>query len=121
MAVNSKKDALWVRWVHEVHMKGNKVECHKKRHGVVVCTRLVCPNSKWKIFNWSKLQFIVKGMRIAEFMWNKISQPRHQFIIWLAVQCRLLTKYILRRMNILVDNTSTIYLDHDLKPWDCDG
>ena len=33
-----------------------------------------------------------RKMRIAELILNKISQPRHTFIVWLAVQDRLLTK-----------------------------
>ena len=62
----------------------------------------------------TKLQLIVRGprkMRIAEFIWNKISQPRHRFIIWLAVQGRLLTKDRLRRMTISMDNTSCSLCD----------
>lgn len=45
-------------------------------------------------------------IRTVELIRNKISQPRHRFIIWLVVQGRLLTKDRLQRMNIPVDNTT---------------
>lgn len=47
---------------------------------------------------------VKRKMRISDLIWSKISQPRHIFIIWLAVHSRLLTKDRLQRMNIQVDN-----------------
>lgn len=50
-------------------------------------------------------------LRIVGFIWNKISQPRHRYIVWLTVQVRLLTKDRLQAMNILVDTITCSLCD----------
>ncbi|KAK4713181.1 hypothetical protein R3W88_019088 [Solanum pinnatisectum] len=41
----------------------------------------------------------------SELIWNSVSLPRQRFIMWLAIQKRLLTKERLKHMNIQVATT----------------
>ncbi|XP_015161941.1 uncharacterized protein [Solanum tuberosum] len=43
-------------------------------------------------------------MEVAELVWNSVSLPRQRFIMWLAMQNKLLTKDRLLSMNIQVDD-----------------
>ncbi|XP_070005437.1 uncharacterized protein [Nicotiana sylvestris] len=43
-------------------------------------------------------------VEIADLVWTALAQPRHKFVMWLAIQGRLLTKDRLVGMQIHVDN-----------------
>ncbi|KAL3330100.1 hypothetical protein AABB24_034118 [Solanum stoloniferum] len=61
--------------------------------------------------SYASMLGVQSKLRIAGLIWNKISQPRHIFIVWLAVQGRLLTKDRLQRMNIPVDTITCSLCD----------
>lgn len=42
--------------------------------------------------------------RVTDLIWTRFAQPKHRFILWLAVQDRLLTKERLKRLNTLEED-----------------
>lgn len=117
--IMEKKDTLWVKWIHGLYMKeedfGNHVpqvdsswywkRLNKLKLGMVNWYR----NGK---YGWTKngKYSVMKGyiqlvgetsrMENAELIWNNICLPKHIFIMWLAVQNRLLTQERLLSMGI---------------------
>ncbi|KAH0695980.1 hypothetical protein KY289_013462 [Solanum tuberosum] len=51
------------------------------------------------------------SLHIAECIWSAVAQPKHRFILWLAVQDRLLTKESLLKMNISVEEANCCLCD----------
>ncbi|KAK4713426.1 hypothetical protein R3W88_019333 [Solanum pinnatisectum] len=43
-------------------------------------------------------------LRVADLIWTRFAQPKHRFILWLAMQDRLLIKERLKRLNIPVED-----------------
>ncbi|XP_049372581.1 uncharacterized protein LOC125837524 [Solanum verrucosum] len=48
---------------------------------------------------------------IADCIWSAVAQPKHRFILWLAVEDRLLTKERLMKMNISVKEVNCCLCD----------
>lgn len=44
----------------------------------------------------------------AELVWNSVALPKHRFLMWLAVQNRILTKERLMKMNIQVEDNCCV-------------
>ncbi|XP_062114812.1 uncharacterized protein LOC133827425 [Humulus lupulus] len=115
-SIATKKDNLWVKWVHNVYIKNEEWWNYKAP-----------PHSSWY---WRKLvmlkdqvkqlmdpgQFTQKTYQIASgykmliqvqerFQWSKevwgrFNIPKHSFMLWIVVQDRLKTRDRLRRFNI---------------------
>lgn len=42
-------------------------------------------------------------LSITTFIWTTFAQPKHRFIVWLAIKDRLLTKIRLQKLKVSVD------------------
>ncbi|KAH0704370.1 hypothetical protein KY285_018648 [Solanum tuberosum] len=53
---------------------------------------------------------------VAELVWNRVSPPKHRFIMWLVVHQRFLTKGRLAHTNIFIEDMSCCLCDtHDVE------
>ncbi|XP_047264670.1 uncharacterized protein LOC124896857 [Capsicum annuum] len=121
-----QQESLWVRWVHEIYIKEDSSIWEHKAP--------VDSSWYWRKFNdvkqlmkdWyvqDKYRLIQDGsysisrrymeligrkpkLRIAEYIWTSIALPKHRFVVWLAVQGRLLTQKRKLKLNIQVDNAN---------------
>ncbi|XP_009778125.1 uncharacterized protein [Nicotiana sylvestris] len=50
----------------------------------------------------------------AELIWTPVAQPKHRFIMWLAIQNRLLTRERLGKLNILVEESTCCLCDNQV-------
>lgn len=50
-------------------------------------------------------------MRTADLVWTSMTLPKHRFMMWLAVQARLLTHERKIRLHIQVDDTERFLSD----------
>ncbi|XP_074265930.1 uncharacterized protein LOC141588384 [Silene latifolia] len=85
--VASKKDCLWVKWVHHVYIK----------------------QADWWLYtpsistSWTWRQ-LCKGKKVwLPLVWNRLSLPKDNFICWLFIQQRLQTKDRLLRFGVIND------------------
>ncbi|XP_075091932.1 uncharacterized protein LOC142172066 [Nicotiana tabacum] len=126
-----KQDSLWVKWVHGIYMKTNtSIWNHKppldsswywrklnslkdemkawyeRDHysltfgGVYSITR-----------SYTTLLGDMPRLNIADLIWSAIAQLKHRFFMWLGAQGRLLTKDMLRKLNIQVEDGSCCLCD----------
>ena len=115
--IQSKKDSLWVQWVHQIYMKGDcfwgyttknadsplikqimilRDEIIEAETSIEHATHKMnqwAPNGKFQ----SRLAYDFFRPRSAKITWPKLVWhgsliPRHSFILWLGLKNRLLTK-----------------------------
>lgn len=48
----------------------------------------------------------------SSYVWNRYTQPKHRFILWLSVQNRLKTKDRLKRIGVCADDVCPICGQH---------
>nr|XP_016463101.1 PREDICTED: uncharacterized protein LOC107786164 [Nicotiana tabacum] len=118
------KESLWVKWVYSIYMKTETnfwehkppMDCNwywKKLNSLkermqewyVQGRYVLTVNGEYSITR-SYLDIIGSHsrMRIAELVWTAMAQPRHRFIMWLAIHGRLLTRERLLKLQIPVEN-----------------
>lgn len=126
-----KADNLWVKWVHGHYMingvdfwnhipqadsswywkRLNKLKLYMVnwyRNGIYSLTT----NGNYSVMQgYLKLIGDTSKMEIIELVWNKISIPKHRFILWMDVQGRLLTKERMMTMGIQYDNAMCVLCD----------
>ncbi|GFS45411.1 hypothetical protein Acr_00g0095930 [Actinidia rufa] len=115
--IQSKKDSLWVQWVHHIYMKHTNFWDYQIKHEdsplikQVIALRdeiTVAEQSQQvatqKIIQWmangelnSKLAYEYFRPKANKLLWPKViwttyTTPKHAFILWLAMKERLLTK-----------------------------
>ncbi|XP_060178152.1 uncharacterized protein LOC132608097 [Lycium barbarum] len=119
------KESLWMKWVHGIYIKTDTIWRHKApldsswywrkinalkdrmQHWYRQGQYLLAGNGKYSI---SRSYLDLIGTRTkwetAELIWNSVSPPKHRFIMWLAVQQRLLTKARLLHLHIPIEDAS---------------
>ncbi|XP_020270915.1 uncharacterized protein LOC109846100 [Asparagus officinalis] len=127
--IHIKKDLLWIKWVHgnyllnadiwSVQVKSNSSWMWKqilKTRDVLIAklgniNNLIaiigksCVGDKVQVSSvYSFLVQPAQQVHWANTVWNNIHYPKHSFILWLAVQSRLITQDRLCRMGILNAN-----------------
>ncbi|XP_075091626.1 uncharacterized protein LOC142171820 [Nicotiana tabacum] len=126
--IMEKADNLWVKWVHGLYMN-NGVDFWnhipqadsswywKRLHKLKLCMVNWYRNGKYSLNangKYSVMQGYLKligdtpKMDIVELVWNRSSLPKHRFILWLAVQGRLLTKERMLTMGLQCENTTCV-------------
>ncbi|XP_074314789.1 uncharacterized protein LOC141650753 [Silene latifolia] len=126
-----KKDYLWVKWVHCTYLKGMDWTGYKPPHGSSWAWKRICRVkdrllSGYVNHDWLEIDgtySIAKGYKwLGEedltvewhrLVWHSDGIPKHQFISWLYVQNRLLTKDRLGRMFHCSDLLCSLCLDAD--------
>ena len=121
-AIATKKDSLWVKWVHGRYIRNKDwwdysppTDCSwtwKKVCAIKEIFKAGCLNPRvWKlqgkdIFKVSYgYQWLIGGSRISwgKLIWSRASIPRHAFIAWVYMQKRLPTKVRLNRFAPRLD------------------
>ncbi|XP_074267357.1 uncharacterized protein LOC141590687 [Silene latifolia] len=117
--VASKKDCLWVKWVHHVYIKQAdwwlytpsistswtwrqlcKVK-DKLHNGFLSNHWLAKPYCSDMVYNWL---LNAQGKKVwLPLVWNRLSLPKDNFICWLFIQQRLQTKDRLLRFGVIND------------------
>ena len=117
-AVEHKKDILWVRWVNHVYMKGRSfwditptANCSWYWKKILEVRDMFAEKGDLEKFKKGSTYKIQDGYRYLvgiqrrdrryTQVWNRMNVPKHSFILWLAVQGRLMTKDRAARFMII--------------------
>ncbi|XP_020252239.1 uncharacterized protein LOC109829580 [Asparagus officinalis] len=126
--IHINKESLWIKWVHGTYLKGNDIWHVKSKAGdswlwkqlikyrdyavnllggVENLKNLISScyvNSKVQL---SALYNVLKpGSKVDwhDTVWDKLNYPKHSFIMWLAIQDKLLTQDRLHKRGIIQSN-----------------
>ncbi|XP_074315218.1 uncharacterized protein LOC141651402 [Silene latifolia] len=115
----SKKDLLWIKWIDNIYLKGRSLMNYTPTSYISWSWSKICEvkdkikagyvNDKWKggdaeytigsCYNWLRPKDPCMVPWYTE-VWNMLNIPKHNFILWLIKQGRLLTLDRLHRMGI---------------------
>uniref|UniRef100_A0A803Q7H7 Reverse transcriptase zinc-binding domain-containing protein n=1 Tax=Cannabis sativa TaxID=3483 RepID=A0A803Q7H7_CANSA len=118
-AIASKKDNLWVKWVHNVYIsKESWWEYKAPTQSSWYWRKMVELKDEWKEqvdYN----QFTAQNCKVSEVykvltaaddlchwskqVWSRMNIPKHSFLLWLAMLDRLKTKQRLVKFQITAD------------------
>ncbi|XP_074300593.1 uncharacterized protein LOC141631876 [Silene latifolia] len=117
--VANKKDCLWVRWVHHLYIKQHdwwhyspttnsswtwRQLCKVKallEPGFVHHNWLQAPYSATAVYKWLSGDHLKVSWQ--PFVCNRLTLPRVNFINWLFIKSRLLTKDRLAKFGVIID------------------
>lgn len=123
--IHSKRDSLWVRWVHAIYLKGNNfwtwdpgkrdsaliknitkardILIHKFG-GIVPCLNTLALWAPNDALQTGKVYEALRPKKdlchFTSFVWKSYIPPKHSFIAWLALRGRLATKDRLSYLDI---------------------
>ncbi|XP_074271685.1 uncharacterized protein LOC141595620 [Silene latifolia] len=115
--VSNKKDSLWVRWVHHLYIKQHDWWQYSPSLQSSWTWRQLCkvkdllapgfaqwlqvPYSTSLVYKW------LSGSQVTvhwkPYVWNRLALPKVNFINWLFIQGRLLTKDRLAKFGVIND------------------
>jgi len=118
------KEALWVKWVHGIYMKTDSIWNHKPPIDSSWYWRKInaLKEEMQSWYNQGRYMLTLNGTysisksylaiigykptwKLAALVWTSMALPKHRFLMWLAVQGRLLTQERKLRLQIQVDDT----------------
>ncbi|KAL2927139.1 hypothetical protein RDABS01_028736 [Bienertia sinuspersici] len=118
--IEKKKDSLWVKWVHNIYIRGQvwwdyrpsilaswiwKSIC-KVKEMIKVMDMSWWPRNE-NDYKVGKAYKHIKNQDVKEkwasIIWNRYSLPKHNFIWWLAIKRRLLVKQRLYKYGVCHD------------------
>ena len=113
------QDSLWVKWIHEMYMKGGRWELFnapitaswviKNVYGVKKTLKDLMQNPKYSINVVYKDQMgTIDKVYWATAVWNRAVIPRRRFVVWFAYHERLKTKKRLKSMGVVEDDLCPI-------------
>lgn len=126
------KEQLWVKWVHSLYMnEGEDLWVHqvpkdcswywKQLNMLKLCKQDSYSQGAYNLTATTKYP-IARGyidltgnrpaMRGSELIWCKLL-PKHRFLLWVAMQKKLLTRERLQRMGVQCDHNSCVLCDQD--------
>ncbi|XP_062103443.1 uncharacterized protein LOC133814510 [Humulus lupulus] len=106
-AVSSKQDMLWVKWINCIYLKGSSIWDYLLKHDtswywrkiVNFCQFLsksvletAVRNGKLQLGRLYSVVFPSSLVHYDKTVWCRLSAPKHQFILWLAVNQKLPTR-----------------------------
>ncbi|XP_062093461.1 uncharacterized protein LOC133799462 [Humulus lupulus] len=127
-AISHQQEALWVKWVHVVYLKGQnfgqyqlKVDTSWYWRKIYQLQDMFSQEEIEKV--GSQGRFKIRQLypslihhipvKYQQFVWNRMSVPKHRFITWQAVNSKLLTRDHLQRVILLLDSTLCSVCDQD--------
>ncbi|KAH0723423.1 hypothetical protein KY289_006467 [Solanum tuberosum] len=119
------KETLLVKWVHGIYLREEtsiwshrapidsswywrKLNAIKEQmHGWYSQGRYILTSNGTYSITRSYLAIIGHRpqMRITDLVWNAVAIPKHRFMVWLAIQGRLLTQERKQKLHIQVDDS----------------
>lgn len=104
-AVCTKKDDLWVKWIHHVYLKGEDIWEHQALPSSswhwkkLMCIKNDFKEHKQKVCGhysiaegYKLLQHISEKVHWDRVVWGRFNSPKSSFIYWLTTLNRLKTK-----------------------------
>ncbi|XP_062088821.1 uncharacterized protein LOC133795388 [Humulus lupulus] len=128
-AISHQQEALWVKWVHAVYLKGQNFWQYQLKADASWYWRKICQlremfsqeeiekagsNGRFKVRQLYTGLFQLTPVNYKQFVWNRVSVPKHRFITWLAVNSKLLTRDHLQRVMQL-DSSLCPVCDQELE------
>ncbi|XP_074266940.1 uncharacterized protein LOC141590233 [Silene latifolia] len=124
--IYSKPDSLWVKWVHQIYMKGNEWVNHNPRTHVGGNWKTICSvkdvfsagysNGCWLVdmkgytvssgYEWLRQKDQQVGW--ARLIWKSWMVPKHSFFCWLMLRKALNVKDKLFRHGVTVNDQCCI-------------
>ncbi|KAL2894836.1 LINE-1 retrotransposable element ORF2 protein [Bienertia sinuspersici] len=118
-AIANKEDNLWVRWVHTIYIRDQSWAGYRPTQ---ICSWI------WKLFCKIKDDLLEKQIDLHshtysikqvynslthtggkvhwdKVVWNRAALPKHQFLMWLSIRGRLLTRDRLSRLGMSTETT----------------
>ncbi|XP_021848076.2 uncharacterized protein [Spinacia oleracea] len=118
-AIAHKKDNLWVKWIHSLYIKDKpwvQFTPSASASWVVKCicqvkdffSQGVSPqwltSTKYSIKEMYQLHLTQRdNVQWHRYVWNRLSIPKHRFILWLATQDKLKTRTRLHKFGVVDD------------------
>ncbi|XP_074305829.1 uncharacterized protein LOC141641051 [Silene latifolia] len=116
--IYSKSDSLWVKWVHQIYIKGSSWPDHIPKSHMSGNWKAICKTRDtflngysqgvWLAdmrgysvksgYDWIRLKETKVGW--AKLIWNHVALPKHSFVNWLIMRNALNTKEKLHRLGI---------------------
>ncbi|XP_074266859.1 uncharacterized protein LOC141590149 [Silene latifolia] len=125
--IAEKKCSVWVKWVHQIYIKGKTWMDYSPNNESSWTWRKICKtredltdgytNERWSIDNEG---YIAKGcyswmrgqlpkVRLAKMVWNSWSLPKHSIFTWLILNESLKTKSKLKRIGVCDEALCCLY------------
>ncbi|XP_056685740.1 uncharacterized protein [Spinacia oleracea] len=131
-AIAQKQDNLWVKWIHVVYIKEKNWESFATPAAAswvvkFVCKVKICVTHQLQSPQWySTSRYSIKdtysqiataGDRVTwqKYVWNRLTIPKHRFILWLTMLDTLKTTERLHKVGIVYDDLCPICFTHTEK------
>ncbi|XP_074277740.1 uncharacterized protein LOC141601363 [Silene latifolia] len=116
--IHSKKESLWVQWVHHIYIKHKDWWMYNPTQNSSWVWRQICKVKdilKPGFLNggWDGSYTIQKGYQWllgprskkdwVPMVWNRVCLPKHNFSTWIYVQQRFLTQDRLQKFGVVTD------------------
>ncbi|RAL47356.1 hypothetical protein DM860_013321 [Cuscuta australis] len=110
--IANKKDVLWVKWIHNKYLKGSSIWDIQPKSGMCYYLRKLLHNRKLFANMGMKGEYetqlgykwlMGEANAYPEFsiVWNRLTIPKHQVLMWLGWKNRISTKVRLQKfLNI---------------------
>ncbi|WMV56909.1 hypothetical protein MTR67_050294 [Solanum verrucosum] len=128
------KESLWLKWIHGIYIKTDAsiwthkvpTDCSwywKKLNGIKILMQGWYNQGRYMLtqfgnYSITRSYLALMGyrpkMRTAELIWTSMALPKHRFMVWLAIQGRLLTEERKVRMNIPVEDVACCMCDEQV-------
>ncbi|XP_062075376.1 uncharacterized protein LOC133779430 [Humulus lupulus] len=114
-AISSKKDLLWVKWVNCIYLKGTSLWDYLLKQDtswywrklINLCQSLsrseldgAVVNGKLQLGKLYSLVLPNKLVFYEKAVWCRLTVPKHRFILWLAVNQKLLPRDLLHQCHL---------------------
>ncbi|XP_074288241.1 uncharacterized protein LOC141613407 [Silene latifolia] len=137
--IAQKKDSLWVKWVHHIYMKQADWWTYHPSSNSSWTWRQICKvrdtlHSGFTLNGWMNVVYSTHAVYLwlirehvtvswVPLVWNRLCMPKVNFICWLYVLHRLMTKDRLLRHGVIVsdlcDLCGSAQEDHSHLFFDC--
>ncbi|XP_062075636.1 uncharacterized protein LOC133779733 [Humulus lupulus] len=119
-AISHQPEAMWVKWINAVYLRGQnfwnyqlKADsswywcklCHIRDAFTEVGIDAVASHGYFKIGLFYKRIIHQEQIKYHHFVWNRMSVPKHRFIIWQVVNDNLLTRDHLQKVLQHLDSS----------------
>ncbi|XP_062083474.1 uncharacterized protein LOC133789725 [Humulus lupulus] len=117
--INHQHETLWVKWIHTIYLKGTNFWHYQLKSDTSWYWKKLCQlrnlfaqedidnvssHGKFKIgLLYARLIHQVPA-KYHQFVWNRMSIPKHKFITWQVVNSKLLTRDHLLRVFMVLDS-----------------
>ncbi|XP_062113330.1 uncharacterized protein LOC133824458 [Humulus lupulus] len=133
-AISHQLEVLWVKWINAVYLRGQnfwkyqlkadsswywRKLCHIRDTFSEVDINAAASHGYFKIGLFYKRIIHQDQVKYHHFVWNRMSVPKHRFIIWQVVNDNLLTRDHLQKVTLCIQSWLGCKWRLRLKDWTC--